>query len=60
MMPIHKRVYLATSGNRYLCNQACNIDLNKCVDEYNKVTCKNCKRALDLLRKSNENFKKLE
>jgi hypothetical protein len=40
----------------YLCNEAVSITREKLTSNYFKVTCKNCKRALD---KENPNLKKV-
>ena len=38
----------------YLCNEACGTTKSKSTNDYFKVTCMNCKRKLDKMRK-NEN-----
>lgn len=45
-MPKHF-VLLKDKNLRYLCNQAVSITTEKITNDYFKVTCKNCKRALD-------------
>ncbi len=46
-MKIQHYAFLKNREWRYLCNGACGITLSKITNDYFKVTCKNCKRALD-------------
>ncbi len=40
-------IYLNGQHTHYLCNQACYTTEEKLTNDSSKVTCKNCKRALD-------------
>ena len=46
-MEIQHFAFLKDGEFRYLCNQAVNTTSSKRTNDYFKVTCKNCKRALD-------------
>lgn len=45
-MIIHYQIIKKLTGKRYLCNQACGITPEKITDDIDKVTCKNCIKAL--------------